>query len=128
MHLPLQLPLKAFCGSILSFFNAYSENFIEVFALLYNSNLNASSFEPDKTAFLTGTTLICCRDFQNTTADCKSDDCSCKRQTTTNSEYSKTCVKRALSKRPKNGFQDQYRLKQVKCIAECSFCNTFDLH
>ena len=45
--------------------------------------------------------------------------------------YSKTCVKQQLSKRPKIVFQNQFRLKQVKSIAECSkgtFCNTFDLH
>ena len=45
--------------------------------------------------------------------------------------YSKTCVKRPLSKRPKIGFQDQFHLMQVKSIAECfkrTFCNTFDLH
>ena len=34
--------------------------------------------------------------------------------------YSKTCVKRPLSKRPIIGFQDQIRLMQVKSIAECS--------
>ena len=33
-------------------------------------------------------------------------------------KYSKTCVKGPLSKK---------RLMQVKSIAECSFCNTFDL-
>ena len=32
--------------------------------------------------------------------------------------YSKTCVKRPLSKRPKNGFQDQLSFMQVKSIAE----------
>ena len=52
--------------------------------------------------------------------------------------YSKTCLKRPLKRRPKIGFQDrvslnagEYRLMQVKSIAECSkraFCNTFDLH
>ena len=43
---------------------------------------------------------------------------------------SKTCVKRPLSKRPKIGFKTNYRLVQVKSIAECSrgaFCNTFGL-
>ena len=40
-------------------------------------------------------------------------------------EYSKTCVKRSLSKRPKISFQDQLSLNvenlmQVKSIAECS--------
>ena len=33
--------------------------------------------------------------------------------------YSKTCVKRPLSKSTKIGFQDQFSLKQVKSIAEC---------
>ena len=32
--------------------------------------------------------------------------------------YSKTCVKRSLSKRPKNGFQDRLSFMQVKSIAE----------
>ena len=32
--------------------------------------------------------------------------------------YSKTCVKRPFSKRPKNGFQDLLSLMQVKSIAE----------
>ena len=32
----------------------------------------------------------------------------------------KTCVKWPLSKRPKIGFQYQFCLMQVKCIAECS--------
>ena len=41
------------------------------------------------------------------------------------STYSKNCVKRPLSKRPKIGFKTNYRLMQVKSIAEC---NTFDLH
>ena len=43
--------------------------------------------------------------------------------------YSKTCVKRPLSKRPKMVFKTNYRLMLVKCIAECSkwaFCNTLD--
>ena len=34
-------------------------------------------------------------------------------------------------RRPKIGFQADYRLMQVQSIAECSlgaFCNTFDLH
>ena len=35
-------------------------------------------------------------------------------------EYSKTCVKRPLSKRPKLDFKTNYRLMQVKSIAECS--------
>ena len=34
--------------------------------------------------------------------------------------YSKTCVKRPLSKRPKLVFKTNYRLMQVKSIAECS--------
>ena len=34
--------------------------------------------------------------------------------------YSKTCVKRPLSKRPKMVFKTNYRLMQVKSIAECS--------
>ena len=33
------------------------------------------------------------------------------------SPYSKTCVKRPLSKRPKISFQENYRLMQVKSIA-----------
>ena len=37
------------------------------------------------------------------------------------SKYSKTCVKRPLSKILNIGFQDcNYRLMQVKSIAECS--------
>ena len=36
------------------------------------------------------------------------------------SEYSKTCVKRPLSKRPKIVFKTNYHLMQVKSIAECS--------
>ena len=36
------------------------------------------------------------------------------------SMYSKTCVKRPLSKRQKIGFNTYYRLMQVKSIAECS--------
>ena len=36
------------------------------------------------------------------------------------SVYSKTCVKRLLSKRQKIVFQDQFCLMQVKSIAECS--------
>ena len=60
-------------------------------------------------------------------------------------QYSKTCVKQPLSKRPKIGFQDQLLLnagqkycRMLESIAECSkvlqnaprgaFCNTFDLH
>ena len=35
-------------------------------------------------------------------------------------EYSKTCVKRPLSKRPKMVFKTDYRLMQVKSIAESS--------
>ena len=45
--------------------------------------------------------------------------------------YSKTCLKRPLKKKTKMGFKTDYRLMQVKSIAECSkraFCNTFDLH
>ena len=34
--------------------------------------------------------------------------------------YSKTCVKRPLSKRPKKGIKPNYRLMQVKSIAEHS--------
>ena len=34
--------------------------------------------------------------------------------------YSKTCVKQLLSKRPKLVFKTNYRLMQVKSIAECS--------
>ena len=34
--------------------------------------------------------------------------------------YIKTCVKRPLSKRPKMFFKTDYRLMQVKSIAECS--------
>ena len=34
--------------------------------------------------------------------------------------YSKICVKRSLSKRQKIGFKTNYRLIQVKSIAECS--------
>ena len=33
--------------------------------------------------------------------------------------YSKTCLKRSLSKRTKIGFQDQLSLKQVKSVAIC---------
>ena len=46
-------------------------------------------------------------------------------------KYSKTCIKRPLSKRPKVGFQDQLLLNAGHSISECSlgaFCNTFDLH
>ena len=39
--------------------------------------------------------------------------------------YSKTCVKRPLSKRPKIGFQDQLSLNAGQNIA---FCNAFDIH
>ena len=35
-------------------------------------------------------------------------------------KYSKTCLKRPLSKRPKLVFKTNYRLMQVKSIAECS--------
>ena len=44
--------------------------------------------------------------------------------------YCKACVKRPLSKRQKIGFKTNYRLIQVKSIAEGSkrvFCSTFDL-
>ena len=34
--------------------------------------------------------------------------------------YSRTCLKRPLSERPKTGFKTNYRLTQVKSIAECS--------
>ena len=37
-----------------------------------------------------------------------------------NSKYSKTCVKRPLSKSQKLFFKTNYRLMQVKSIAECS--------
>ena len=43
------------------------------------------------------------------------------------SVYSKTCLKWPLKKKTKMVFNTDYRLKQVKSIAE-SFCNTFDLH
>ena len=47
-------------------------------------------------------------------------------------DYSKTSVKRPLSKISKMVFKTDYRLMQVESIAECSkrgaFCNTFDLH
>ena len=36
------------------------------------------------------------------------------------SYYSKTCVKRPLSKRPNMVFKTDYRLMQVKSIVECS--------
>ena len=42
--------------------------------------------------------------------------------------YTKICLKRPLTKRPKMGLQDQLSLMQVKSGAECAFCNTFDLH
>ena len=54
--------------------------------------------------------------------------------------YSKTCVKRPLSKRPKIGFQDQYSLNAGQKYCRMLllgqkyfrmlqvFCNTFDLH
>ena len=47
--------------------------------------------------------------------------------------YSKTCLKRPLKKIQKIVcfFKTDYRIMQVKSIAECSqraFCNTFDLH
>ena len=35
-------------------------------------------------------------------------------------EYSKTCVKQPLSKRPQLVFKTNYPLMQVKSIAECS--------
>ena len=34
--------------------------------------------------------------------------------------YSKTCVKQSITKRPKLVFKTNYRLMQVKSIAECS--------
>ena len=37
-----------------------------------------------------------------------------------NFNYSKTCVKRPLSKRPKFVFKTNHRLMQVRSIAECS--------
>ena len=45
--------------------------------------------------------------------------------------HSKTCRKWTLKKRQKLVFKTNYRLMQVKSIAECSkraFCNTFNLH
>ena len=43
--------------------------------------------------------------------------------------YSKTCVKRPISKRPKIGFLDQYRLLHVKSITECClFRPSFSYH
>ena len=48
--------------------------------------------------------------------------------------YSKTCVKRPLSKDPKMVFKTNYRLMQNNSIAECSpaargaLCNSFDLY
>ena len=47
------------------------------------------------------------------------------------SKYSKNCHKRPLKKYQKLIFKTDFRLMQVKSIAECSiraFCNTFDLH
>ena len=47
------------------------------------------------------------------------------------SNYSKTCLKQPLKKRPKLVSKTDHCLMQVKSIAECSkraFCNTFDLH
>ena len=42
-------------------------------------------------------------------------------------DYNKICVKRPLSKTPKNiVFKTNYRLMKVKTVAE--FCNTLDLH
>ena len=41
--------------------------------------------------------------------------------------YSKACLKQPFSKRQKFVFKTNYRLMQVKSIAE-SFCNTFDFH
>ena len=34
--------------------------------------------------------------------------------------YSKTCLKRPLKKKIKNGFQERFSLMQIKSIAECS--------
>ena len=45
--------------------------------------------------------------------------------------YSKTCVKRPLSKRPQLIFKTDYRLMQVKVLQNAprgAFCNTLDLH
>ena len=44
--------------------------------------------------------------------------------------YSKTCVKRALSKRPKIGLQLSLNagLKVLQNAPRGAFCNTFDLH
>ena len=46
--------------------------------------------------------------------------------------YSKTCVKRLLSKRPKIGFQDYLSLnagrKYLQNAPLGAFCNTSDLH
>ena len=41
-------------------------------------------------------------------------------------KYSKTCVKRPLSKRPKMVFKTDYRCMQVKSMG--AFCNTVDFH
>ena len=43
-------------------------------------------------------------------------------------EYSKTCVKRPLSKRPKIGFQDQLLINAGQRYCRMPLCNTFDLH
>ena len=43
-----------------------------------------------------------------------------------NGTYSKTCVKRPLSKRPKIGFKTNYRLMQVKSIAESAILSTIN--
>ena len=42
--------------------------------------------------------------------------------------YSKACVKWSISKGPKIGFQDHYRLMQVKIIVECSKGRSKVLH
>ena len=42
------------------------------------------------------------------------------KKTPSEASYSKTCLKRPLSKRPKIGFNTNYYLMQVKSIAECS--------
>ena len=42
--------------------------------------------------------------------------------------YSKTCLKRLLSRRPEVSFQDRLSQNAGQNIEECSLCNTFDLH
>ena len=49
-----------------------------------------------------------------------------------NHQYSKTCVKQPLSKRPKNVFKDRILLnagqKYCRMLQKGAFCNIFDLH